>query len=88
MDEEKQTTQSLKSIYAISFPIFSHGSMQMFGFIQCTTGQSMLLVVPNDVVTVNCPLCGRIHTIKKSFIRLTIEEFLKEFKQSNFDDRG
>lgn len=81
MDEEKQTTCSLKSIYATSFPIFSHGLSYMFGFIQCTTGQSILLVVPNDAVVVNCPLCGQSHTIQESFIRLGIEEFVKEIKQ-------
>lgn len=81
-----ETTRSLKSIYATSAPIFSQGYLHVFGFIQCTTGQSVLLVMPNNVDVVNCPLCGQPHNLKDSFIPLSIDEFVKEFQQINLDD--
>lgn len=84
MDEQDETFRSLKRIYATSIPIFSHGSLQMFGLIQCTTGQSILLVAPVNSEKIKCPLCGKMHLIPDSFIPLSVEEFVAQFQQSKF----
>jgi hypothetical protein len=83
MNESSQPVCTLQHLYTTSAPIFANGMMHMFGFIQCTSGISMLLVAPTDADKVICPLCGQIHLIKDAFIPMNVDEFVAYFQQGN-----
>ncbi|NLF51909.1 MAG: hypothetical protein GX577_12300 [Leptolinea sp.] len=87
MDEKNQPVCTLQDLYATSAPIFANGTMHSFGFLQCTTGISMLLVAPNDVDSVPCPICGKSHRLHESFIPMTVDEFVSRYQTMNFGDK-
>ncbi|GAP22634.1 hypothetical protein [Leptolinea tardivitalis] len=88
MDEKDQSLCTLQDLYATSAPIFANGEMHLFGIFQCTTGVSMLLVAPADADEVPCPLCGKKHRLRDSFIRMTVDEFVSRYQVMRFQDRG
>lgn len=88
MDDKNQSVLTLQDLYATSAPIFAHGTMHSFGFIQCTTGISMLLVAPNNIDEIRCPICGKMHRMQDSFIPITVDEFISRYQLMNFGDQN
>lgn len=83
MDEKNQPVSTLQDLYATSAPIFANGVMHKFGLFQCTTGMRMMLVTPANTLELKCPICGKVHLMEKSFIQLSVDEFMEQFHQGS-----